>query len=401
LSNTGAPYAAEADPLFVRAGELQRAGDFEAAAEAYARVAERAVTLNIAANLAVCLTETARFAEAERWLRLALENRPNLPELHRLIGNLHQEQGRVDLAERDYRAGLALKPDDDGLRLALGGLLLSLGRFAEGWPLMEARIALHPSVVPPIQVSFPEWLGEPLAGRSILVWYEQGLGDQIQFARFAPALQAMGAEVTLVAPPELAALFAGLGVTVVEQGAPPAALPSPDHWTLPLSIPGRLGTTLATLPQPPYLAAPPDRRAGWAGHAPKGTVGVAWRGRSTHGNDAHRSLASLETLAPLAAAGATLLDLSDPVGDFADLAAVVEGLDLVVSVDTALAHLAGALGKPCWVLLPWFRTDWRWLAEGEASPWYPSIRLFRQPALGDWASPIAALADAYAAQFGS
>jgi tetratricopeptide (TPR) repeat protein len=386
---------------FMRAGALQQAGRAAEAAELWAEIVAAAPgSPEARANLGAVLTDLGRFAEAEAELRRAGQMRPDAAWAHYHLARLFHLTRRWAEAEAAYRAALARAPGDPKTRLALGQLYLTLGDYPRGWPLYDAR-----SEIPSQNAAKPalpgEWAGEPLAGKRLLIWPEQGFGDQIQFARFAPALQAMGAEVTLVAPPELAALFAGLGVTVVEQGAPPAALPSPDHWTLPLSIPGRLGTTLATLPQPPYLAAPPDRRAGWAGHAPKGTVGVAWRGRSTHGNDAHRSLASLETLAPLAAAGATLLDLSDPVGDFADLAAVVEGLDLVVSVDTALAHLAGALGKPCWVLLPWFRTDWRWLAEGEASPWYPSIRLFRQPALGDWASPIAALADAYAAQFGS
>jgi hypothetical protein len=174
-------------------------------------------------------------------------------------------------------------------------------------------------------------------------------------------------------------------------------LPPTDLWTLLLSIPGRLGTTLQDLPPAPYLKVGEARRARWAGHAPKGAVGIAWRGRATNGADRHRSLPSKELLAPLAAAGAPLLDLGDVEGDFADLAAVIEQLDLVVSVDTATAHLAGALGKPCWVLLPWFRTDWRWLDGRDDSPWYPSVRLFRQPAFGDWAGAIEALVAAYRA----
>jgi tetratricopeptide (TPR) repeat protein len=379
---------------------LQTAGRMAEAVEVYlAAIRDRGLTLNLALNLGFCLGELGERDKAEGYFAVAARERPDDPNIRRLLANAYGESGRVELAEREFLAGLALKPDDGALQLALGGLYLSMGRYAEGWPLFDARVALHPDVVPPIRLGFPEWQGEPVAGKSVLVWIEQGFGDQIQFARFAPVLQAMGAEVTLVAPPELTALFAGLGVAVVEQGAGP--LPPPDAWTLPLSIPGRLGTTLQTLPPAPYLAAPADRRARWAGHAPKRAVGVAWRGRATHGNDAHRSLPSLAALKPLEMAGAALFDLSHPIGDFADLAAVVEELDLVVTVDTALAHLAGALGKPCWVLLPWFRTDWRWLAEGGESPWYPSLRLFRQPAFGDWQTPIRALADAYAAQFGS
>jgi hypothetical protein len=198
--------------------------------------------------------------------------------------------------------------------------------------------------------------------------------------------------VILAAPAELVPLFGALGVEVVDMAGP---RPDTDHWSLMLSVPRWLGTTLETIPPAPYLSAPPERRAPWAGEVPAGAVGVAWRGRPTHPNDAHRSLPSRDLLAPLAAAGARLFDLQAPRGDFADLAALVEQLDLVVTVDTALAHLAGALGKPCWVLLPWYRTDWRWLTGRSDSPWYPSARLFRQPAFGDWPGAVAAVANAY------
>ena len=386
---------------FMRAGALQQAGRLAEAAALWSEIVAAAPQSPEArANSGGTLLELGAFAEAEAELRQAVAMKPEAAWAHYPLGRLFQLTRRWAEAEAAYGAALGLAPHDPKTRLALGQLYLTLGDYARGWPLYEARSEVPSQNAPRLVLPNP-WRGEPVAGKRLLVWPEQGFGDQIQFARFAPVLQATGADVTLAAPPELAALFAGLGVTVVEQTPTPAALPTPDHWTLLLSIPGHLGTTLETLPPAPYLAVPADRRARGAGHAPKGSVGVAWRGRASHGNDAHRSLPSAAAFAPLAAAGAHLVDLTQPIGDFADLAAVVEQLDLVVTVDTALAHLAGALGKPCWLLLPWFRTDWRWLAEGDDSPWYPSLRLFRQPSFGDWETPIQAAAAAYAAQFGS
>jgi hypothetical protein len=136
---------------------------------------------------------------------------------------------------------------------------------------------------------------------------------------------------------------------------------------------------------PPLTCAPDDVRGRWAGVAPPGAVGFAWRGRATHPNDAHRSLASPDALRGLIEdAGRPALDLVDRAGDFAELAALVEQLDLVITVDTAVAHLAGALGRPCWILLPWYRQDWRWLQGRADTPWYPSVRLFRQREMGQW-----------------
>jgi tetratricopeptide (TPR) repeat protein len=386
---------------FMRAGALQQAGAWVEAAALWAEIVAAApASPQARANLGGALLELGRFEAAEAALRRAVAMEPAAAWAHYNLGRLYLLTHRWDAAAAAYEAALALAPSDAKTRLGLAHVHLMRGDYARGWPLYEARSEIASQNAP--RLNLPnEWRGEPVAGKRLLIWPEQGFGDQIQFARFAPALQAMGAEVTLVAPPELTALFASLGVAVVEQQAGPMTLPTPDYWSLLLSVPGRLGTTLETLPAAPYLAVPDDRRARWADHAPKGAVGVVWRGRASHGNDAHRSLTSLAALELLADAGARLFDLSDPIGDFADLAAVIDQLDLLVTVDTAAAHLAGALGKPCWVLLPWFRGDWRWLAQGETSPWYPSIRLFRQPAFGDWEGAISALAAAYAAQFRS
>jgi hypothetical protein len=231
---------------------------------------------------------------------------------------------------------------------------------------------------------YPEWRGEPV--RQLLVWPEQGYGDQIQMARFASVL-AERSSVSWVTPTPLTRLFReSLPVEIVEV-AQSITFPDPDAWVMSFGLPLRLDVrTPDELPSEPYLRPPEAVRDRWAGYA-RGDfkIGVAWRGNPDHRNDANRSLASRDALAPIAAYG-TIHDLTDPLGDFADTAAIVEQLDLVVTVDTALAHLAGAMGKPCWVLLPAFEVDWRWMTGRDDSPWYPSIRLFRQRTSGDWRS---------------
>ncbi|MDB5465057.1 MAG: repeat protein [Phenylobacterium sp.] len=382
---------------FREAAALQSAGSFPAAADAWRRIVAAAPTSPEAwRNFGDVLTRLEQFAEAEAAYRQAVARKPDAVwSLWGLAGFLHKT-GRWREAEPLYARALAVTPDDPALRLAYGHLRLGLGDFAAGWPLYESRKGLpgQGADPPPLR---NEWQGEPVAGRRLLIWPEQGFGDQIQFVRYALAIQALGAEVVLVCPPELHALFAELPLQVVA-GAQTLTLDEPDYWTLTLSAAGRLGVALADVTGAPYLSVPADRRAKWAGHAPRGAVGVAWRGRGTHPNDAHRSLPSAEALGPLRQAGANLIDLTEPVGDFADLAAIIEQLDLVVTVDTAVAHLAGALGKPCWIMLPWFRQDWRWFQGRTDSPWYDSVRLFRQAAPGDWGPVMASVADAFQAR---
>lgn len=381
------------------ASMLQSSGRLEEAADLWARIAVAAPgSAEVRFNLGAVLLGLERFAAAEQAFGDALARKPDMAAaLHRL-GNLMQATGRWDEAEPLYVQALKLDPQLWRARLDLAHLHLGRGEFRPGWPLFEARRHLGDAYIdaPP----FPRrWQGEPLAGRSILVWPEQGFGDQIQFVRFVPELVRRGAEVTLVAPRELAALFGGLGVTVVER-SDGMGLAEPDYWTWLQSIPGFLGVTLETLAGTPYLAAPAGRRDRWRDFAPNGGVGVVWQGRATP--NPHRSLPSFETLQPLADAGAELIELSPPPdGDFADVAGMMERLDLIVSIDTAAAHLAGALGKPCWILLPWFNSDWRWMQGRADSPWYPSARLFRQPGHGDWDSVIADVAAAWREQASS
>ena len=310
-------------------------------------------------------------------------------QAHQQALALHRA-GRWAEAVEPYSVALSLDPDNPALRHAYGHLLLGLGDYPGGWPFYESRkdVAGTRSPRPPLA---NEWSGEPIAGKRLLLWPEQGFGDMVQFSRFAPALRAAGAEVTLVCPPELATFFATLGVEVVPYSAS-MTLPAPDGWAHLMSAPMILGSTIDTLP-PPALRVPEDYREKWKGRVPEGLVGVVWRGSAANGNDAHRSLPE-SPIPALDREGRLFADLSDGVGDFADTAAIVEQLDLVITVDTAMAHVVGSLGRPCWLLLPTFQQDWRWLQGRETSPWYPSVRIFRQGPEGSWPPVIAAVAEA-------
>lgn len=282
-------------------------------------------------------------------------------------------------AERAYLAALAQRPDNAPVIAALGLVMLAQGRYREGFMLYEARKAFDGD---PINgAGMPEWGGEDLAGRTLLVWREQGLGDEIQMARYLPLIRG-ASEVILVCSPPLARLFSTLEVRVfpLTEGA---VVPRADLHVRNLSLPSVFETTLQTIPPAPYLSAPSTPKTGG--------VGFVWRGNPAHPNDARRSLPSPAVLEPLRA-HAELVNLQEPRGDFLDTAARIQALDLVITVDTAMAHLAGALGVPCWVMLPAYRTDWRWMTGRSDSPWYPSLRLYRQPSPGDWDSVVGAMA---------
>lgn len=392
-SPTPAAGAPAEDDLTL-AARLQGEWAFAEAAEVYRRVAATALTVNVAVNLGVCLFETGAFDEAEQWLLLAARHKPALVELRRLLGNLFAETDRVDHAELEYRTALAFEPENLPTKLALSGLLLSVGRYAEGWPLMEVRAALNPDVVPPVKVSFPEWRGQPLQGKSILVWYEQGLGDQIQFARFAQGLKARGAAHVALGcrPPLVELLKTAIGVDEVISAprGENVQIKRYDFWSRYFSLPGPLGVTLETLPTQPYLSAPADRRGKWPGF--EGKVGFVWRSSPTGFNARNKNVPDSLAQRILDLGAVSLHPEDTGVADFADTAAIIEQLDMVISIDTSVAHLAGALGKPCWTLLPRLHCDWRWLRERSDSPWYPTMRLYRQAKAYDWTTVIDHLA---------
>lgn len=327
-----------------------------------------------------------RLDEAEALLRSAVADDPTSLRGHHVLGRLLMRRGRFAEAEAAFRRVLDLAPGAPSTRLALAHLLLSQGRYDEGFAYFEARFEIAPEKAKPA-LPFPEWRGEDVAGRKLLIWIEQGYGDQIQFARFAPRLKALGAHVTLVCLSPLHRLFAeNLDVRVIAASGR-IDFPDPDFWTMPCSLAGRLGIGLDQLSGAPYLRAPPGPRR----DLPPGLkVGLMTRGNPAHGNDANRSLPP-EQAERLRAARATVVDLdpaSTGAADFADTAALIDQLDLVVSVDTSVAHLAGAMGKPCWVLLPELDCDWRWLRDRRDSPWYDSARLYRQTPRCDWGEVI-------------
>jgi len=310
----------------------------------------------------------------------------------------------------DFKAALAAAPEFPEAHFEAAMTLLTLGDFDAGWKEYEWRWKAGAFARHRRQFNAPLWLGdEPVSGKTILLHAEQGFGDTIQFIRYAPLLASRGAKVICEVQPELQPLLARLeGVTVVAAGAP---LPAFDLHCPLLSLPLAFRTRPETIPAAiPYLAAPPERLAVWQNRLPAGRrrAGFVWSGQPSHKNDSNRSIA-LSRLAALfenpliqyfslqsdlrAADGEALrglpnlVHLGDGFRDFADTAAAIALLDVVISVDTAVAHLAGALGKPVFILLP-YAADFRWMRERDDTPWYPTAKLFRQPAFGDWDSVI-------------
>jgi hypothetical protein len=344
----------------------------------------------------------------------ALELLPGHPQVLTNRGHALRRLDRPEEALLDFAAALAAAPDFAEAQFEAAMTRLTLGDFARGWKQYEWR--WKTGAFAPQRRSFrqPQWLGEAVAGKTILLHAEQGFGDTLQFIRYAPLLAGQGARVISEVQPELKQLLSQLpDVTVIAAGE---ALPPFDLHCPLLSLPFAFGTPPATIPACiPYLCAPADRVARWQARLPEGgpRAGFVWSGSSTHNNDANRSIAlkqlsalfedpalrcfSLQT--ELRAADRevlrglpNLLHLGDDIGDFADTAAIISLLDVVISVDTAVAHLAGALGKPVVILLP-HAADFRWMRQRADTPWYPAAKLLRQPAFGDWASVIAVLRD--------
>ncbi len=328
---------------------------------------------------AIALRTAGKLVEATEIFRDLARVEPRNVDLLLSLGVALNQIGALDEGERILRRALNLKPDLALIRQALSVNLMAQGQYEEGWAHYESRHELPALALPSITAfPFPQWNGEDLAGKRIVIFPEQGFGDHIQFARFVPQMQAAGAEVTLLTRPELVTLFSHSfpGANVIAAvGA--VEFPDPDFWAMAGGLVGRLGVTLETLPSQPYLRTPAS-----APPLPPGfKIGVQLRGNPHHTNDANRSL-SLEEASRLRASLPGHVIGLDPVEsgakDFAQTAAIIQQLDLVVAVDTSVAHLAGALGRPCFVLLPHLGADWRWLRDRDDSPWYPSLRLYRR-----------------------
>jgi tetratricopeptide (TPR) repeat protein len=363
-------------------------------------------------NLGGALLESGRPPEAIEQYERALALRLDLPELHNNLGKALRANGQVREAIAAHDRALALKPDNAEAHWNRGLMLLLNGQLEEGWDEYEWRWLVPEFKSPRRNFRQPLWSGQPLKGRRILLHAEQGFGDTIQLARYVPLVARAGGRVILEGPPELQRLLRTLpGVEqLVAAGQP---LPEFDLHCPLLSLPKALGTTLRTVPGfIPYLQADPRIASSWKDRLRLPTeclrVGLTWAGSAANPNDRNRSL-SLATLAPLAqcqnvafynlqsgpaATETSRFDFMNPAQefvDFADSAALIANLDLIITVDTATAHVAGAIGAPVWVLLP-FAPDWRWLIDRHDSAWYPTMRLFRQPRIRDWAAVIESLA---------
>lgn len=353
---------------------LHQAGDLAAAEPIYRELlAAGGETPATLANLAALLRSRAAFDEAEALLRRAIAAGPQIPGLRRNLGNLLHETGRLDAAEAAYRDALAAMPGDRESRMGLARVLLSSGRFGEGWRAMAAREDRDRAVARGL--TGPEWRGEDLTGKRLLVWPEQGFGDQIMMLRYVPRL---AGRPILVLMPQLMRLCGGFHAELIPHAAQ-VAVPAFDYWTLPFSLPIWLSANDQDLATAPYLSGQPRRGGG---------VGVVWRGNARP--DPGRSLPRALGEELLALPGAVSLDPEDTgAADFQDTADLIAGLDLVVSIDTSVAHLAGAMGKPTLVLLQARPPEWRWIADGAGrSLWYPSAEVITQPTQGDWRSVV-------------
>jgi tetratricopeptide (TPR) repeat protein len=364
-------------------------------------------------TLGSILRNQGKLEEAVAAYRQALRLKPEYAEAYNNLGVVLQDLGKFDEAMASQRQALRSKPDYADAHFNLATQLLTLANFTEGWEHYAWRWrskAFRSSSASKQSVSQMAWDGSPLQGRTILMQAEQGLGDTIQFARYAALLKEQGAgKILLACPPELLGLMRhcrGIDQIVTETPFPPF-----DVGAFLVSLPGLLGaTSVERIPaNVPYLDCDPERIERWEARLtaldvrrPVRRVGIAWQGKSNHKGDRWRSV-PLEQFAPLAQLpGVRLIslqkghgreqleklpgvavDLGPELNEVADTAAVIRCLDLVITVDTAIAHLAGALAAPVWLALPMV-PDWRWLLEREDSPWYPTMRLFRNTHIGPW-----------------
>lgn len=328
-------------------------------------------------------------------------------------GNVLREVGEPRAAVPFLEYANLLQPQNTVSQFNLAVALLLAGDYARGWPQYEHRWNYEHLAGTLPRYQQPRWTGQDLTGRTVLIVGEQGHGDNIQFLRFARDIKQRGARVigqfnNNIGP--LAELLPWVDEIVSIKDTPENF----DYWAPIMSLPGVLGTTLETLPQDLFYVKPRAKKVQWwlqtLGPKRKLRVGFCWSGRPDSWINQHKGLpfeimldliarnpnydwinlqldATAEQTDALIKAGVVIYP-GDAIHNFADSAALIQGLDVVVAVDTAVAHLSGALGRPTWIMLNWFATDWRWLLERNDSPWYPSARLFRQPSMGDWASVI-------------
>jgi tetratricopeptide (TPR) repeat protein len=353
-------------------------------------------------NLGVALRESGRMAEAIEEYRIAIRMDEKCLDAYSNLGAALQDVGRDDEAIAVLEQAVKLSPEYDAAHYNLALALLRKGQYERGWQEYE-----HRAVALLVRRTFaaPQWDGGETGGKTILVFAEGGFGDVIQFARYVPMVKKRGGRVVFQVRSELIRLLSQLGAD--EMIPKDRQAPAFDVHCPLLSLAGIFKTRLDDIPASRYLSADPAIAGQWAsklGEKKNVRIGVTWRGDPVHKNDANRSL-DPALLLPLGdVSGITLVnlqardgnakstvpppelrmvDFTRDISDFAETAGLIEHLDLVISVDTAVAHLAGAMGKKVWLLLPHV-ADWRWLKDRSDSPWYPTMRIFRQRAAGDW-----------------
>ena len=440
-----------AEALASRGVTLHVLRRFEEALASYVRALElRSDSAEAHSNRGVTLFELRRYAEALASCDRALALQPDFPEALSGRGNALSVLKRFDEASASYHRALALRPDYAEAHTSLGVNLHALKRFDEALECYERALAVRPDFAEAhydqglsrlltgdfdrgwvehdwwrevahfkrAERNFaqPRWTGSPvIAGKTILLHAEQGFGDTIQFCRYAPRVAALGARVILEVQDPLRDLIRRSLDGVAQVVAKGDAMPPFDMHCPFLSLPLVFGSRLETIPhETPYLCAPAQAVANWGARLPPKTrarIGLAWSGRPEHNNDQNRSIDFASFLSPLEGIDATLVSLQrevraadaivlrersdvihfgEELKDFSDTAALAANMDLVIAVDTSVAHLAGALAKPVWILLP-FVPDWRWLLDRDDSPWYPTARLFRQDDNRRWDSVFARL----------
>ncbi|GAB4217614.1 MAG: hypothetical protein OHK0012_22640 [Synechococcales cyanobacterium] len=403
------------DRLLALGNAAHSQGQRQQAAEYFRRCLERDPDLHLARyNLGVTCGDLELWAEAEYHLHLAQERDPQNPRIYNSLGFTCGNQNRLTEAVQFYEQALHWDPAFADAHMNLGMTLLKMGDLARGWSEFEWR--WKTSQFTPFHCPHPQWQGEPIADKTLLVHTEQGAGDSIQFCRFLPLAAARCQKLIVVAPEHLIRLLRGIpGVSKIYPGGD-IPLAEFQVYSPLMSLPRCLGIDdLALIPADvPYLTAPPipeslmikrQQTKGFGGSKHL-HIGICWAGSPTQGNDHNRSSHLTEWISLLTTLGIHVHSLQkgptvsqlddlppyipltnwDPhLHDYADTAALIQQLDLVITVDTSVAHVAGALGKPTWVLLC-HNCDWRWLLEREDSPYYPTLRLFRQPQAKDWAT---------------
>jgi tetratricopeptide (TPR) repeat protein len=406
---------------------LQAQGRYEEAIAPYRNaLAIDPANHDVLINLGTAFEAKVQFDAALECYEKALQADARSVAAHVNMAALFTLQGRLDESVALCDQALEIDPNHPDAHYSRGLSLLRLGEYVAGWQEYEYRWTRTGA---PPKPEFPgvPWLGEQnLRGKTIFLYTEQGLGDTLQFVRYVEPVAAMGARIILEVQAPLLPLLKNMkGVDHFVVRDQKGTLPAYDFLCSLLSLPAAFKSDLASIPvRCPYVLAPPHRMAYWMEHladkhSPK--IGLVWAGNPLHKNDSTRST-SLSILAPLWSRGnrsflslqkdvptrdaallkeaAAIVDLSPYLTDFAETAAIISCLDLVITVDSSMAHLAGALGVPVWIMLPWL-PDFRWMMERQDSPWYPSARLFRQSSPGDWASVVNAIDQALAERFGA